>query len=99
GNRIIKFHIHPEIYGMPPGQPAFYPPFDIFMTTNPAAAASGLDGTNWILIRRTAFGETNFVITNSYAVKPYFLVGTLEDSDNDLLPDAYEIAVSHTDPK
>jgi hypothetical protein len=96
-DRLIQIHIHPE-YHQPPGQPLFYPPFDIFMTTNPAAAMSGLDGTNWIWIHRTAFGETNLVLTNTWQVKPYFLFGTLLDSDNDQLTDAYEIAVSHTDP-
>ena len=98
GDCLVRFHLHPFMQWQPPRQEAFYPPFDIFMTTNPAAKLAGLDGTNWAWVRRTGFGETNLIMTNIWMAKPYFLIGTLLDSDNDQLTDAYEIVVSHTDP-
>jgi len=91
-NHIVRFHIHP------PASQGHYLPHDIFMTTNPAANISGLDGTNWTLVARTEFDQTDMLLTNLWHTKPFFRLGTLLDSDNDQLTDAYEIVVSHTDP-
>ncbi len=73
--------------------------FDIFATTKPATNASGLLLKGWTFVRRTHFGEMDVWLTNVWSSPPTFLLGTLLDSDNDGLSDAYEVLTSHTNPK
>ena len=76
----------------------YWPEFDVFVTTNAAAASNGLDAINWSWLRRTTFGETNLLLPNVWMAKPYFLLGTILNTDWDSLPDAFEIVVSKTNP-
>ena len=73
--------------------------FDIFATTRPATNASGLLLKGWTFVRRTQFGEMDVWLTNVWPSPPTFLLGTLMDSDNDGLTDAYEVLTSHTNPQ
>ena len=72
--------------------------YDLFGTTNLATDVPGLNGTYWVWLLRTEVGETNIVLTNLWPDMGFFRLGTMQDSDNDGLTDAYERLVSHTDP-
>jgi hypothetical protein len=89
-NRLGNFVIHsPNIAA-----------FDIFATTNLIASVPGLNGTNWVWLLRTDVGETNnIIVTNLWSDLGFFRLGTMQDSDNDGLTDAYERLVNHTDPQ
>ena len=92
-NKFVRLQINA------PRQPADnWLAYDVFVTTNAAAVANGLDAINWHWLRRTCFGETNLVLTNLWATTPYFLLGTMRDSDGDSLADAFEMVVSKTNP-
>jgi len=72
---------------------------DVFVTTNPNSVSNGLDTVNWNWVRRARFGETNLMVPNVWTAKPYFLLGTMLDTDGDGLPDAFETVVSRTNPQ
>ena len=73
--------------------------FDVFATTNLAWNVPGLNGTNWMLVTRSAPGQTNlFVAPMPGAVMCFYRLGTMQDKDGDGLTDAYEKLVSHSDP-
>jgi hypothetical protein len=73
--------------------------YDLFYTTNLAGlSAPALCVSNWAWLARSNPGQTNFVVSNLSFPQCYFRLGTMRDSDNDGLPDAYEAMVSHTDP-
>jgi hypothetical protein len=73
--------------------------FDVFATTNLLPNVPGLNGTNWMLVTRSAPGQTNLSVSPlPGAPVCFFRLGTLQDSDNDGLTDAYEKLVSHTRP-
>jgi hypothetical protein len=71
--------------------------YDLFNTTNLAELAMpALSLTNWIWLMRGDPGQTEFNVTNSPLPESYYALGTMLDSDNDGLSDAYELWVSHT---
>ncbi len=73
--------------------------FDVFATTNLLPNVPGLNGTNWMFVTRGLPGQTNlFVSPMPNAPVCFYRLGTLLDSDNDGLTDAFEKLVSHTDP-
>jgi hypothetical protein len=73
--------------------------FDVFATTNLLPTVPGLNGTNWMFVTRGLPGQTNlFVSPMPNAPVCFYRLGTLLDSDNDGLTDAFEKLVSHTDP-
>ncbi len=72
--------------------------FDLYYTTNlsPNVALPELSLTNWAWLCRGAPGQTHWSVTNLVFEQCFFRVGTMADTDGDLLPDAYERLVSHT---
>ena len=72
--------------------------YDLFMTTNLGLNVPGLNLTNWLWLLRTEPGETNLTVPNLNADTAFFMLARTNDSDGDLLSDAYEHLVSHTDP-
>ncbi len=71
--------------------------FDVFATTNLLPNVPGLNGTNWMLVTRSLPGQTNLSVSPlPSAPVCFFRLGTLQDSDNDGLTDAFEKLVSHT---
>jgi hypothetical protein len=53
---------------------------------------------DWVWLGRSKFNEKAVLLTNLWPDAQFLKIGTLRDSDNDLLPDTFEILVSHTDP-
>ncbi len=72
--------------------------YDLFGTTNLSPNVPGLNLTNWMWLLRTDVGQTNIVLTNLWPDMGFFRLGTVQDTDNDGLTDAYEKLVSHTNP-
>lgn len=72
--------------------------YDLFGTTNLSANVPGLNLTNWVWLLRTDVGQTNIVLVNLWPEMGFFRLGTMQDTDNDGLTDAYEKLVSHTNP-
>lgn len=72
--------------------------YDLFGTTNLSPNVPGLNLTNWVWLLRTDVGQTNIVLTNLWPEMGFFRLGTMQDTDNDGLTDAYEKLVSHTNP-
>jgi hypothetical protein len=73
--------------------------YDSFGTTNLSALSMpALSLTNWVWLQRADAGQTNIVITNLCPGMGFFILGTMQDTDNDGLTDAYENLVSHTSP-
>jgi hypothetical protein len=74
--------------------------YDLFSTTNLALTTNvgGLNRTNWVWLMRTATSQTNLVLTNLWPSEGWFQLGTMLDTDNDSLPDAFENVVSKTNP-
>ncbi len=71
--------------------------YDVFGTTNMAELApAALSRTNWSWLTRARGGATNFSWGQTNWCERYFQLGTMQDSDNDGLTDAYENLVSHT---
>jgi hypothetical protein len=96
-----------EITGVTNGQAYFvvrtpdsFETYDMFGTTNLNLTTNvgGLNRTNWVWLMRTAFSQTNLVLTNLWPSEGWFKLGTMLDSDSDGLPDAFEIIVSKTKP-
>ena len=73
--------------------------FDMFSTTNLTTNVVGLNRTNWIWLMRTDLGQTNVVLTNLWPGEGWFQLGTMQDTDLDGLPDAFENFVSKTNPQ
>jgi len=71
---------------------------DLFTTTNLSPTVPGLNLTNWLWLLRTAAPQTNIVINNLSATESWFQLGTMQNSDGDLLTDAFEKLVTHTEP-
>jgi hypothetical protein len=65
--------------------------YDLFATTNLAPSA-------WQWVLRCAPGQTNLTVTGLAGPNEFFILGLTNDADGDLLTDAYEKLVSHTDP-
>ena len=72
--------------------------YDVYATSNLNLLVPGLNLTNWTQLTRTAFNQTNVLVTNLWADMGFFRLGTMLDSDSDGLPDAFELLVSHTNP-
>ncbi len=73
--------------------------YDMFGTTNLAGLAlPSLGRTNWTWLTRVRGGTTNFSWGLTNWCERYFQLGTMQDSDNDGLTDAYEKLVSKTSP-
>ncbi len=73
--------------------------FDVFVTTNLSPTGPGLNWTNWLYVTRCAPGQTNLFVSPLPGLPVcFFRLGTMQDSDGDGLPDAFEMLVSHTDP-
>jgi pimeloyl-ACP methyl ester carboxylesterase len=73
--------------------------FDVFATTNLLGTGPGLNATNWMFVTRSAPGQTNLTVSPlPGAPVCFYRLGTMQDSDNDGLTDAYEKLVSHTNP-
>jgi hypothetical protein len=74
--------------------------YDVFGTTNMLALApTALSRTNWAWLTRVRGGTTNFSWGLTNWCERYFQLGTMQDSDNDGVSDAYEQLVSKTDPQ
>jgi hypothetical protein len=76
-------------------------PYDLFSTTNLALTTNvgGLNRTNWVWLMRTDWGQTNVVLPNLWPSEGWFKLGTMQDTDLDGLPDAFENVVSKTNPE
>ena len=73
--------------------------FDVFATTNLRPNVPGLNWTNWLFVTRSVPGQTNLTVSPlPGAPVCFYRLGTMQDSDNDGLTDAFEKLVSHTDP-
>jgi hypothetical protein len=96
GKPTVHLVIHPVggIVSPPDHSFAEFAEYDIFVSTNPAANSAKMHPADWTWIRRTKPGETNLVLKNTWSIKPAFAFGSMVDSDNDGLPDAFEILVS-----
>jgi hypothetical protein len=71
--------------------------YDAFGTTNMAELAlPSLSRTNWTWLMRANGRATNFSWGETNWCERYFQLGTMQDSDNDGLTDAYETLVSRT---
>ena len=68
-------------------------PADIFSTTN----LSGGTNAIWVWLERGPSCAT-YQYTNQSSSQSYYILGSLQDSDNDGLTDAYEKLVSKTSP-
>ena len=62
---------------------------DIYFSTNLS---------QWSYLFRTATNQTNLTIPPPSASMCFFQLGTLQDLDEDTLPDAYENLITQTDP-
>jgi hypothetical protein len=89
-NTTAHFILHP------PAAEASAGVFDLFQTMNLSPEASGLNLTNWAFRARTAPGQTNISVAELTAAEGYFRAARTNDSDGDLLSDAYEALVSHS---
>jgi hypothetical protein len=67
--------------------------YDLFLTP------SFSPPVQWHYWGRTEAGQTNFLALNPLTEHAFFLLGTLLDTDEDGLTDAYERFVSKTDPE
>jgi hypothetical protein len=73
--------------------------YDVYATTNLLRNVPGLNGTNWMLMTQSVPGQTNIILPPIPGAKvAFYQLGTMQDSDGDGLPDAYELLVSHTNP-
>ncbi len=63
--------------------------YDVYSSTNL---------TNWNYLFRTATGQTNLTILPPSGSRCFFQLGTLQDTDEDTLPDAFEHLITQTDP-
>lgn len=72
--------------------------YDLFATTNLTTKVAGLNLTNWLWLGRIESGVTNVLVETHWPEMAFFQLGTLLDSDDDGLTDAYERLVSHTNP-
>jgi len=71
--------------------------YDMFGSTSLAELAlPSLSRTNWTWLTRARAGPTNFSWGETNWCARYFQLGTMQDSDNDGLTDAYETLVSKT---
>jgi hypothetical protein len=71
--------------------------YDVFGTTNLVdLALPSLGRTNWSWLTRARGGTTNFSWGQTNWCERYFQLGTMQDSDNDGLTDAFEQLVSKT---
>jgi hypothetical protein len=71
--------------------------YDVFGTTNLVELAlPSLSRTNWTWLTRARGGTTNFSWGETNWCERYLQLGTMQDSDNDGLTDAYEQLVSKT---
>jgi hypothetical protein len=69
--------------------------YDVFGTTN--LIGNNITNAQWFWITNTPTCWT-VSITNQPATRTFYILGTPQDSDFDLLTDAYELLVSKTDP-
>lgn len=65
--------------------------YDLFASTNLAPSA-------WQWVLRCDPGQTNLTVTAPAGPNEFFILGLTNDADGDLLTDAYEQLVSHSDP-
>ena len=73
--------------------------YDVFGTTNMVELAlPSLGRTNWAWLVRANGQVTNFSWGQTNWCERYFQLGTMQDSDNDGLTDAYEQLVRKTSP-
>jgi hypothetical protein len=72
--------------------------YDLFATTNLSISVPGLNGTNWTWLLRTEPGHTNLAVNHLTASECFFRLGRTNDTDGDLLSDALELLVNHSDP-
>jgi len=63
--------------------------YDVYCSTNL---------TSWNYLFRTAAGQTNLMVMPPSDRMCFFQLGTLQDTDFDTLPDAYEVMVAQLDP-
>lgn len=70
-------------------------PADIFTTTN--LAGNSITNSQWIWLERGPSCYT-YQYTNQPNAQSFYILGTMQDSDNDGLTDAYEKLVSKTRP-
>jgi Alginate lyase/Concanavalin A-like lectin/glucanases superfamily len=71
--------------------------YDVFGSTNLAELVlPALSRTNWMWLLRATRVDTNFNWLTCSNDQAWFQLGTMRDSDNDGLTDAYENLVSHT---
>jgi hypothetical protein len=70
-------------------------PADIFTTTN--LSGNSITNSQWVWLERGPSCYT-YQYTNQPTAESYYILGTMLDSDNDGLTDAYEKLVSKTDP-
>ncbi len=68
--------------------------YDLFYTTN--LVGNHVTNSQWTWFFRGAPGQTNFVHTNAPVPFCLYLVGATNDTDGDLLTDAYILLVSKT---
>jgi hypothetical protein len=69
--------------------------YDLFCCTN--LLAESITNSMWTWLGQVTNGQT-FTLTNQPSPQAFYLLGTPQDSDADLLTDAFELLVSKTDP-
>jgi hypothetical protein len=74
------------------------PVWDLYATTNLSLDTPGLNATNWVWLLRTDPGQTNLTAAALSDFQCYYRLGNTNDTDGDLLTDAFEALVSHSDP-
>ena len=70
--------------------------YDIYGTG--ALLGGGITNSQWSWLGQ-GYAGCRYSISNIPNAAAYFILGTPQDTDNDGLPDAYEILISHTDPQ
>ena len=91
-NTTGNFTVHPPVAEVTDGV------YDLFMTTNLSPNVPGLNLTNWLWLLRTEPGQTNLAVPGLPLDQAFFILGRTNDTDGDLLTDAWEQLVGGTDP-